>query len=618
MLNLDGKAVASDAPKRVGPVSTFAGHSGSGGYTATAASPGGSGVSMTGPTTSTDLLPMLEDILPDRLECWEFPKRLMDMYRDIYYHDSVGGSCVDLLSSAPFSNWTLQGTQSPSRKQKYMESLQKLNLETLCPTISVDYLVHGAFVGQPIFNSDLKVFSDILPMNVEDCKFTPLPLFGQNPIITFQVNQELGKFLGSKNPRARATLDRMGAKLAQKFKNRRFDLDPITSLFIARQTGSWRLGTSYFKRILPIWLIEKQLWRGTIIESQRRMRSILHLMVGDDGWEPTVDDMQAIASQFIEADTDPLGGAVATRNGVTVSEVRSPTDFWNIFQVWGDTVPAKLRALGISESFLSGEASYSNLSTSLTMFIDNLRAYRDMLTNKLLDTRLFPLIALSNGYIKNGKKLPGASKDMSPEQILHLMQDPSYFDMPTLVWAKSLEPKGDAEYFEVLTKLEEKGVPVHLRAWAAAGGADLQELMDNNDEDLEDRKKMAGYVKKVKELNGEGEDEGGEGEVAFGEESGYARLGSRDTARLSTFGTTNRRSLLANLVRREYGPAAEIFIPKRTGGFRAAPNQAKANLRMNTLIAKALGEINRNERDKDRHARSGSRKSSVFIDKEWQ
>ena len=583
MLNLHAaKKTTASAGPNVAP-SLFRGKSK---YTTTAAG----GTSMAGPTTLLDLLPLMEETLPDRMERLEFPVRLMDLYRDIYYHDSVAGSAVDLLSSLPFSNWTLQGVADDKKMEKYSQSLNMLNLEHLCPQISVDYLVHGVFLGQPIFNRDRKIFTDILPIQPEFCKFTPLPLFGQNPIINYKIPPEAAAFLSSRNPRAIATLDRMGANMARKFKARNFDLDPVTSLCVPRTSGSWRIGVSYFKRVLPIWMIEKQLWRGTLVEAQRRIRSIIHAQMGDETWEPTVDDMQAVGAQFIDADTDPLGGIVVTRNGVQVSEVRAGGEFWSIFQVWNDTVPAKLRSLGMSESFLSGEASYANLSTSLTMFIDNLRAYRDMLTSKLLETRLFPLIAMSNGFLAKGRSLP-ASSELGPEEILHLMQDSSMFDMPKLMWSKSLEPHGDAEYLDILERLEAKGVPVPLRAWAAAGGADLSELIKGSTDDLEDRSRLNKYREAIAEMGGGAPGEGGGGgEAAFSDSTGYVR--ARPTLG-SGLHSGSRQSLLQNLVKRQYGNMAEIRIQTTSGRWKPVSNQTKANAKVNRHIAKALGEINK-------------------------
>lgn len=193
------------------------------------------------------------------------------------------------------------------------------------------------------------------------------------------------------------------------------------------------------------------------------------------------------------------------------------------------------------------------------------------------------------------------------------------FDMPKLIWSKSLEPHGDAEYLDLLDRLEAKGVPVPLRAWAAAGGADLGELIKGAQDDLEDRKKLEGYRQQIAEMGGGGGDDagggggGGPGEAAFSQDSGYVRsLGGLATG-------STRQSLLQNLVKRQYGELAEIRVKGKNGAWKPVRNQAIANRKANQHIAKALGEINKVNvknaqaaQNEDHRRRNGRRLVSVL------
>lgn len=49
------------------------------------------------------------------------------------------------------------------------------------------------------------------------------------------------------------------------------------------------------------------------------MRKIVHLTVGNDSYEPTVEEMQAIVKLFQEAEFDPRGSVVATSSMVQVA-----------------------------------------------------------------------------------------------------------------------------------------------------------------------------------------------------------------------------------------------------------------------------------------------------------
>lgn len=55
----------------------------------------------------------------------------------------------------------------------------------------------------------------------------------------------------------------------------------------------------------------------TITEARKRTRSILHVTVGIPGvWEPTSEELDAVAKLFQDALTDPVGAVIATRTGV--------------------------------------------------------------------------------------------------------------------------------------------------------------------------------------------------------------------------------------------------------------------------------------------------------------
>lgn len=314
---------------------------------------GGSSMSVmgSGPLSTTTLL---SGLVPEN-------EALLNLYyRDIYYNDAVAGSAVDMISTFPFSDFTLMGIDDKKVLDKYEESVARLNIRALMPQISTCYLVDGKFVGTLVFNQEEKVFYDIIIHSSDSCVVDELPLFSTDPIITVSSNQVLANFMNSSDPQAQMMRRMIGPKLADALRSSRFKLDPLSTLYLARNTLPNREPTSFLKRILPIYLVEKMLYRGTLVEAARRQRAMLHITMGDDTWEPTPQEMMSTVLQFQQADLDPLGAVVATRNGVQVAEVRQGGDFWK----WTDSAdmltPLKLRAIGVSEAFLSGDSNYSN------------------------------------------------------------------------------------------------------------------------------------------------------------------------------------------------------------------------------------------------------------------
>lgn len=420
----------------------------------------------------------------------------MRFYRDIYHYDTVAGAAVDLMSTMPFSDFHLEGCEDKSRINTYMASVEALNLKTLFPEVSVDYLVTGSFTATPIYKSSAKKFVDLIPWRTEDCDVTPGPFLGIDPMIRVKPNPEMREFLTSQEPHFAKMRERLNRNMLDALQSDNIELDPLTTLYVPRKTFTYNhKGTSFFKRILPLYLIEKSLYRGTLIEAGRRQRAMLHLPMGDDLWEPSPEEMQAIVALFQQADLDPLGAIVGTRSSVTPAEYRQGGDFWKYTDITDVTTSMKLRALGISESFLSGEATYASMEVSLSVFVENLRAYRNMITQKIFYTKLFPLIAYSNGFLKKNAKTQAEQAAFGEMTLKHNLNDATMLDMPMVHWQKALRPEADQAYLEVLGTLKDHGVPVSIATWAAAGGMTTEQLIKEAQADV-------ALQKKLKEITG--------------------------------------------------------------------------------------------------------------------
>lgn len=648
----------------------------------------------------------------------------MRFYRDIYYYDTVAGACVDLMSTMPFSPFTITECETSERTGVYRASVAALNLEGLLPEMTMDRLVTGQFIGTPIYKASAKKFVDLIPWKAEQCDVQATPFLGIDPLITAKPSPELERFLHDQNDYFVRMRESLNPQILETLSSSSVELDPLTTIFLPRKTFTNNYtGTSFFKRILPLYLIEKSLYRGTLIEAGRRQRSFLHAAIGDDIWEPTPQEMQATVALIQQADLDPLGAIVGTRGAVQLSEHRclaedtsvetrdgyadisvfGPTpkdgkpytmplaiqvrgydgawkdtkewhyqgkqpifgwtfgehvikcterhemlvlnpggdvglapigkldgryvcresttdagvprtvfadllhdrfvlaskgtdrevfvsdtgehvivpagwtaqfsdcfdskgmlqysrweehaaeldiikqisplvysnieylvekkfsfarltskeylgvqdaydltmadgtkplfmangfvtknsggDFWKYTDITEVTTSMKLRALGISESFLSGEATYASMEVSLSVFVENLRAFRDAITSAVFYKKLFPLIAYANGYFKSGVDTKGEAG--SGISLKHNLNDATMLDMPTIQYQKALRPEADQAYLDVLGTLKDHDVPIGIATWAAAGGMTTDQLIKEAQADVELRKKLA-------------------------------------------------------------------------------------------------------------------------------
>jgi hypothetical protein len=331
------------------------------------------------------------------------------------------------------------------------------------------------------------------------------------------------------------------------------------------------------------------------MESARRQRGILHVTLGDgDQWIPTREEMEFMTEQVMNADSDPLGAVLTTRPGVSAEELRQGGDFWKVTDFQDSAQASKLRALMISESFLSGEANWNTADNSLTIFIELLRAHRERIEYDLLLNKLFPLISLVNGFLKttSGRLKVDSNiiNSLNVEEALHKMNDGSKLFLPTVQWVKQLRPEGDSGYIEMLNTMSDKGVPVPLRMLAAAGGLSLDELLAQKDEDLKIRKDIQDYVAAIQKLAPAPE----EGEESESSDNLLAALAS------GALGSKTRSSVFAkgggrvSILDRRFmeGPSSKT----RTGKKKSIVNEHLHNKKVDGAIAKAAEYKDKQER----------------------
>lgn len=537
----------------------------------------GGGYGMGGTPTSVNVIGgatyqyMMTGILPDQDE-----EQLKRFYRDIYYYDNVAGSAVDIMSTFPFSDWDLMGVDE-KRLQVYKDNLERLNIRSMLPEISLAYLTDGYFAGTLVFDQKSGMFVDTLVHDALQTTVKHSPFYNIDPIIRVVTSRATQEFMNDGSGYAKKYLSNLPKEFVNLLKSGSFTLDPLSTVYIPRRTTADKPYVSYLKRILPVYLLEKTLFRGTLVEASRRQRAISHLSIGDDTWVPTPQELMAHINQFQTAELDPLGAWVATRNSVQVQDVRQGGDFWK----WTDTadvlVPHKLRALGISEAFLSGDASFATAEAAVSVFIENADSYREFLTNRMFYQKLFPLIAVVNGFFKDkSEKL----RQQDRADVLYNTNHRNNLDIPTLQWQKSLQARNEENQFDMLEKLSEKGFPISLKMWASAAGIDV-------DAALKDLKDDSDLRKRISEITGEPMDQSTQGEDEYSyEESGL--IPSRSTAN----GMSNRIPLLSRTFTEDQ---SEVKAETKTGKPKYIHNQHLAQREQNANIARIVARMNTDE-----------------------
>lgn len=419
------------------------------------------------------LLPATPD-LPDTTSLAYF-------YRDIYLYDNVGGSTVDIMSVFPFSDWELRGLAEKDLKP-YETAIERLNLRELLPQISTSYLTDGYYCGSLVYDAAAKNFMDILTHDALQCSVSPSPFNNIDPSIRVTVSGPTIEFLNSTSDYAKKYMATMPRGFMEMLREGAFVLDPLTTMFVGRRSLTDRAYQSYLHRLLPMYLIEKTMYRGTLTEANRRQRAMTHVTAGDDLWTPTGEELRILGQLFQDAERDPLGGWITTRNAVQAQDLRPGGDFWKWTDMSDTMTPYKLRALGISEALLSGDSSYAAAESAYSTFLETCDSYRTHITQSTFYKRIFPLVAVANGKFKDTKKAKGTTDLVN---FLFNSTNQENLLMPVVHWHKDLTGKTEDNMMETLEKLDEKQIPIPIKMWLAAAGIDKDTLVrDAKENDL--------------------------------------------------------------------------------------------------------------------------------------
>lgn len=443
------------------------------------------------------------------------------LFRRIYLRDPTIGPGVDLIRALPWSDYTLEGIDDPAVRKVYEDCVEAIAPLMLLPDLTGEFLIVGKNVSSLIFDERRGIFSGVVPHDPDFLRIKPMPVYGYDPLCDFKISPRFKQFLNSDDPRemdARKALPPAfleAARSQQGF----LPLDPVSTVYLARKTAPYdSIGTSLLTRTLYFWAIEKALLNATMSSTRRRARSLTHIKAGiDNVWEPTSEEIDAIAGIVLQANEDPVGGVVATRTGVDISEpLGGGADFYK----WSDELELfakyKMQCIGISDALLSGDATYNNAEQARSVFVEQLATLRMRIVNKFFMDKMFPTIARIHGFVKRSKaelnhrirtttaesayakymldvdrhlpiwaKADGATAEKLTQRKTRQISQNELL-LPTFNWSKQLKPNQDEKALEILEKLKQNDYPTTLSQWAMAAGYNPETISEevNKDETL--------------------------------------------------------------------------------------------------------------------------------------
>ncbi len=426
------------------------------------------------------------------------PRRLNRIWRRIKLQDPVAGPAIDLYSELPWSDFQLIGIEDRQIAQVYQDALNAINLTAHMPEISAEFLSMGKVIGHLLMDESRGIWERMIIHDPDWIRVTPIPMPGFQPKLDIIPTPDMRNWAHSQDERDVEAQREVRELVSMIRAGQEIPLPPENTFYIPRRTAPYDvIGASAYTRIIMFVAYEKALVNATIAASRRRASRIRHITAGlDDVWEPSKEELDDLSALFMQADEDPVGAIVVTRTGVTANEVggSSPQDIVKISDEWQFLLQGKLNALGVSEAFLTGEATYNTLEQLMSVFLEKVKAHRKFFEHALIYEKLLKPLARRHGFVHR--------KKAELDHRIRIAQDESEkrYILPTLAWEKSLRPVADRDYLEILQMMEEKGIPITKRTWTSAAGFDLESEMEQFDDDLETTRQLAAQKKKITQI----------------------------------------------------------------------------------------------------------------------
>ena len=419
------------------------------------------------------------------------------VWRHLYRMDPAIAVATDMYAELPWSEFDILGIDDQRVKNQYESMISDLNLVPWLPTLSREYLMLGKVIPHLIFDAAKGYWTDLVVYNPDYVAVRPVPVPGEEPILDLRPTPEMKEFATNPDPRVQVARSKMPQELLYRaMAGLPIPLDPINATYISRRTSPYAyIGTSLYSRLYRIQMIEDFLTNAMIAVSQRNAAPLRIFKLGDPSmaWLPDRAEEESFLNMLAIAETDPFA-AIVYHYGLSVEYVGVSDRLLSVSREWDYIERVKFLALGISKSFLLGEASFASAVAGLQTLVERLQTFRRMFERTWIRPKIFESIAIMNEFYKR------PSAELSHR--IRTRRDKSDLLVPEIRWRKRLEPVQDAGLLNIWMQLQERGI-VSKRTLATGAGidydADQRQIEHEQDADL-DRSLDTADDPRIKEL----------------------------------------------------------------------------------------------------------------------
>lgn len=390
------------------------------------------------------------------------------IWREMYKRDPAIATATDMYAELPWSEFDMTGLDDPGIRRVYEDMFNALNLVPKFTHFTRDYLITGELILHNIFNNSRGIWERTISHNPDYVDVVGMGMAVEQPLLWLRPTPEIQRLLVDEDPRVRKLRNALPRDLLNSFRQKRkVPLDPLNTTYIPRINLSSDIrGWSLYTRLYRVVMYEDFIVNASLAVAQRNAAPLRIFKLGDpnSGWLPDAEDEAAFAEMLSIAESDPLA-AIVMHQHISAELVGVSDRVLLISREWDFIERVKLLGLGVSKSFLVGEASFAAAVAGLQTLLERLATLRNKFEKDWMIKKICePIAQIHEFYKRPESELAHRLRIKKPEDMDLIV--------PKIKWRKTLEPTQDVAILNVWRDMKERGL-VSDRTYSSGAGLDL-------------------------------------------------------------------------------------------------------------------------------------------------
>ncbi|GEM_PF-5920256 len=408
--------------------------------------------------------------------------------RWFYDHDEVVGAVLDMHAELPYSKAEVV-CDDKIIKQHVQDCFDQTQFFSMLPAIDLEYLKIGeVFINTP-WDDEKGMWKHIIIHNPDFVELSASPFADQEYSVELIPDDELKHLVNSTKPQDQELKKRLPHEIIKRvLSGKNLILDPDEITHIARRSNPYDLrGTSILDRIFRLLMYEDKLRESQITIADNFIYPLKLFKLGDPqkGWIPSADHQMALAQMLQQATFDP-NFALIYHYALNVEFLTVADKVMKLDREWDEIAKKKMIALGVSQQFMTGEATYASANVGLQTQLARYKAKRDLFEVRWIQNKFLRGMAKRNGWYRRDKReivgqyrIARKGKELEERLII-----------PKLAWHKKLMLRDDQAFLTFMNNVYAQGKgPLSALTLLQSMGFDLEEelIKKKQQKELEER-----------------------------------------------------------------------------------------------------------------------------------